>query len=285
MNLEIKRAGLQDRKKVYFAMKQPRTSLRRSHFQGIGVCGICGEDEERIQRDVINEELRETWSLSVSEKKMFDARESAVCQNCKTSLRSSMHAKAISQVLSCRDNLWEAMQCDDFRQLKIAEINACGSVHQHISTHPGLEYSEYKPSEKGIRHEDITKLTYEDNEFDAVITSDTLEHVPSWIEGLEEIRRVLKEGGYHIFTVPAILTRKTRTRAILENGKIKNLLPKSFHGCTRGVDTDDYIVCSEFGADFIKKMDSVGFKTHVYYMNILRPSDPNIVFVSQKVGK
>lgn len=276
------KANLRQLLALYRSAKKPRFSFKRSHFNGIGVCGICAKDEERLRRDVINQDLSTSWDLSKSEKTMFDSRESSVCMNCKTSLRSSQHAKAISSVLSDKETLHAAMETKKFQKLKIAEINACGSVHTHIASHPNLTYSEYKPADKSIEHQDITGLTYSDNEFDAVLTSDTLEHVPDWQAGLAEIYRVLKPGGHHIFTIPAIMTRTTRNRAIIENGKIVNILPKSFHGCTRGVDSDDYIVCNEFGVDILDSLEKAGFATDVYYLNMLRPSDPNIVFVSRK---
>ena len=38
--------------------------------------------------------------------------------------------------------------------------------------------------------------------FDCVIACDVLEHVPKHISGIREVNRILKKGGYCIFTVP-----------------------------------------------------------------------------------
>jgi ubiquinone/menaquinone biosynthesis C-methylase UbiE len=118
-----------------------------------------------------------------------------------------------------------------------------------------------------------------------VLTSETLEHIPDWQTALKEIYRVLKPGGEHVFTIPALLNRKTRERVVLKNGKLVNIMKKSYHGCTRRILTDDYIVCTEFGADIISILDNIGFETRLHHRNFFRLSDPNFVFVCKKVKK
>jgi hypothetical protein len=100
---------------------------------------------------------------------------------------------------------------------------------------------------------------------------------------MAEVRRVLRPGGAHIFTVPTILTRQTRVRASrTPSGKIINHMEPSFHGYNRGT-TSDYTVFNEFGANFRAALDTLGFRTNIYFRNILDLSDPNFVFVSVKV--
>jgi ubiquinone/menaquinone biosynthesis C-methylase UbiE len=50
---------------------------------------------------------------------------------------------------------------------------------------------------------DIEGMPFRDNEFDAVVCTEVLEHVPSPPRALEEIRRVLKPRGVLIGSVPA----------------------------------------------------------------------------------
>ena len=125
-------------------------------------------------------------------------------------------------------------------------------------------------------------LSYDDNLFDVVLTSETLEHIPDWRKATQEIHRVLKLGGKHIFTIPIILSRKTRTRARLQNDKLVDILPPSFHGCDIN-NPSDYKVITEFGGDFMMALDEAGFRTEIYFRNILHISDPNLVLVSTKV--
>ncbi len=83
-------------------------------------------------------------------------------------------------------------------------------------------------------------LPYPDGSFDVVVHSDTLEHVPNPLHALGECRRVLKPGGALCFTVPVIVGRLTRSR---------EGLPKSYHGNPEE-SGDDFVVHTEFGADF-----------------------------------
>lgn len=53
-----------------------------------------------------------------------------------------------------------------------------------------------------IVYGDITDLPFPSNNFDVVILSEVLEHIDDDLKALEEIRRVLKNGGKLILTVP-----------------------------------------------------------------------------------
>jgi len=249
----------------------------------IDYCFACGSSGEFVFSNIINNELAKSWGLSEDLRLGFDIRESTNCKVCGNSLRSNFHAKAISKTIdpgsSC---LKEAVISDNARKLRVAEINACGALHQFLLQLPGLEYSEYMTDDSNIRSEDLNQLSYNSDSFDIVLTSDTLEHLPDWSRAAKEIRRVLKPNGVHIFTVPAILTRLTRTRAIQDGKKIAHLLSPSYHG-RDPKRTADYTVYNEFGADFRREIDKLGFRTQLYYTNLIKFSDPNFVFVSTKV--
>jgi ubiquinone/menaquinone biosynthesis C-methylase UbiE len=51
----------------------------------------------------------------------------------------------------------------------------------------------------------VTSLPYRDESFDLVVCLETLEHVPDWRRGLEELIRVLRPGGRFIITTPNYL--------------------------------------------------------------------------------
>lgn len=46
------------------------------------------------------------------------------------------------------------------------------------------------------------KLPFKDNDFDLVVSTSTLEHMPDWKESLKEIHRVLKNNGIFFLNVP-----------------------------------------------------------------------------------
>jgi len=169
-----------------------------------------------------------------------------------------------------------------FEQLRIAEINGCGALHTYLDLNPKLAYSEYGSEDPSIPSEDLSRLSYPDDEFDLVVTSDTLEHVPDLRAALREIERVLKPGGRHVFTVPVIRDgRATRQRARLDGGRIVHLLPPSYHGVwseQRG----DRLVFHEFGGDAVEHLATarteVSVRTH--------PRNPALsVFVAVKADR
>jgi len=45
---------------------------------------------------------------------------------------------------------------------------------------------------------DVTKLAFEDKEFDIILSFDVLHHIPNWNQALHEIIRVLKPEGFFI---------------------------------------------------------------------------------------
>jgi len=128
------------------------------------------------------------------------------------------------------------------KRLSILEVNEAGQITQylhHLRGHVLCKYPEV----------DIQKLPYSDSTFDIVIHSDTLEHVMDPILALKECGRVLKPDGYCIFTIPMVIDRVSKSRAGL---------PPSHHGSVEQ-NGDDYIVCTEFGADAWKYAIRAGF--------------------------
>jgi len=79
----------------------------------------------------------------------------------------------------------------------------------------------------GTMCQDVTALTFPNESFDLIISSDVLEHVPALERAFRESRRVLKQEGAHLFTVPPRL--KTKKRAELVEGKILHLEPPEYH--------------------------------------------------------
>jgi len=76
---------------------------------------------------------------------------------------------------------------------------------------------------------DITRLQFANECFDIIVSSEVLEHVPDLYAAFDEVYRVLRPGGVHIFTVPPAKT--TKKLAVVENGIIKHLVhPPEYHG-------------------------------------------------------
>lgn len=132
--------------------------------------------------------------------------------------------------------------------------------------------------------QNIEALTYADNSFDFVITEDVFEHVRHPGKGFDEIYRVLKPGGYHVFTVPFYFDRPTLVRVDTSGDEDVHLLPPEYHGDPlRGT----ILAYRTFGVDLFDQLNKIGFETLVSFSSFADRSCgifDSSVFVSQRVG-
>jgi SAM-dependent methyltransferase len=211
----------------------------------------------------------------------YQRRESLFCRSCGSSLRVRGFADVLLSLYGQgASSFAELIEQEGFRQLDIAEINTIGSVgslHAFLVQLPKLSLSEYRGPDHlgevvdGARNEDICRLTYDDESFDLVISSDTLEHVPDFRAALRETRRVLRRGGRHIFTVPVVNSRaRTFPRVdIGPDGRLVYLLPPLHHGRGRGLFRylpagGDLLTFTEFGRDLPDLMREAGFDPVIF---------------------
>ena len=232
-------------------------------------CSVCGLKTLRGRRWKLAQELVEAWELDSCWRRMFERREGLACKCCDSCSRYRHFASVLLDELGARsmgfENLADYAQSDHFMRLAVAEINRCGALHKFLSRHPQLYYSDYGSTDPDIPSEDLQELSYDDRQFDLVLTTDTLEHVPRLDWALSEIERILKPGGRHIFTVPTVWDgRKTRQRAVVEGGRIECLHPPSYHGVWSAQETD-HLVFYEFGNDILEYLKTANTKTTIRF--------------------
>lgn len=111
----------------------------------------------------------------------------------------------------------------------------------------------------GLRHEDITDLSFDSNSFDIVGSFEVLEHVPDYRAGLSELARVLKPGGHLVATFPFRLDlEETLVRAkIDEEGNIVHILEPEYHGDP--LSADGVLCYYHFGWDILDAIRAAGF--------------------------
>lgn len=215
-------------------------------------------------------------------------RNSMECFFCRSSSRNRHVAQVILTELAR-----EVGALADLHRKSLAIYNAdCGgALSSVLAGMPTYTCSGFFPEitpgtmvEPGVYCQDLERLSFQDASFDVVITEDVLEHVRHYQTALEEIHRVLKPGGCHIFTVPFFFDRPTLVRVDTTGETDVNLLPPEYHGDSiRG----RILAYRTLGFDLFGLLTSIGFETRVrvscFADQKLGIFDSS-VFFSRKVG-
>lgn len=203
-------------------------------------CPVCGGVERNMQA-VLWPELIAEWELSADEAGVIDRQQGCTCAACGSNLRSMALAQAIKTHLDITGPFAGGLAArSDIRML---EINEAGHLTPHLRQLPGYVYGAYPDV-------DMQAMRFEDESFDLIVHSDTLEHVHDPILGLRECLRVLSPGGACIYTVPIVVGRLNRRR---------DDLPLSFHGDPATI-SPDFRVWTEYGADAWTQPAQAGFR-------------------------
>jgi SAM-dependent methyltransferase len=232
---------------------------------GVGRCDVCGNVGEFVRTDV-------------------PTRESHQCRSCNASLRYRAQAAAIATAYGSPGlSLTELIEVPSFRELAIYEPGIAGPLRYVLRRLPRHVNSYYWPdvvpgdSHDGVRCEDLRQLTFPDESFDLVISSDIFEHVRGPMDGFAEMFRVLRPGGRHVFTVPMIwpLPSTTVARVDYSGPEDRHLQPPVYHGSP--TDPKGSLVYTDFGMDLPESLRELGFETltHHGYRNA-------ITFISRK---
>ena len=250
-------------------------------------CPVCGALLATVYRPVLSRILAAQWNLNNEWANYLNRREGEICISCGGSIRARQMARTIAFWINknCQINSIKTHNTGlislPLKNIKIAEINSCGAVHKLISKLSNLFYSEYNPSDPGIRHENLLSLSYYSESFDIVLHSDTLEHVFDIDQALAEIWRILKPGGASIFSIPIVRDgRPSIARVSLQNGELLHNKPPSYHGGSYQT-TRQYLVCYEFGEDFIPRLKNHGF--HVTLIEC-EGNPMAVTFIAEKPG-
>lgn len=221
-----------------------------------GRCNVCGEDTAFIYNSwsVTGTLARDLAGTGLTGS--YRRRESMWCGRCGANTRErGLWAVLLEHYSAKATSAKELVLEEPFRSLRIAEINRLNAGHRYLRSHPRLVYAEYP-------EEDLQNLSYGDATFDLVITSDTLEHVPDYQLALRETRRVLDQGGRHVFTVPL--------RPDLPSTRPRNGLPPVYHGEAPGPlrllkpPSDDMRALHDLALDVVDEVVAAGFRVELH---------------------
>jgi SAM-dependent methyltransferase len=188
----------------------------------------------------------------------------SICPGCGVSQRTSDVARVIIDTFLKNDCLSLSEAISLLSSLYIFEAQSTGAIHEWLKLLPHYISSEYfddidMNNKNGVRCEDLQNLTFSDSCFDLIITQDVFEHIKNPDAAFKEIYRILKPGGYHIFTVPYHEGRKTITRIKHKNMGVKYIYPLVYH--YDPLRAEGAPVFTDFGEDLTDKIASIGFIT------------------------
>jgi SAM-dependent methyltransferase len=210
-------------------------------------------------RPVLDDRLAEAWELTPRLRAQFNLREGDACTKCRMPKRVRMLLWSIRRLFP---------EIEPIRILHLNQVNELSGFlkQSHHLVETFFDSSRVLGSEyDGLINQDMQQLQFETGQFDLVVHSETLEHLHRYYQALAECHRVLKPGGFQVYSVPLIRSRETRRRIQIDPmGNASNVLPESYHGLGR-----DYQVVWEFGKDFLKSREPHIFELHYdnYWLN------------------
>jgi SAM-dependent methyltransferase len=211
----------------------------------LGYCAVC-EAHQRFVYDYL-----------YSDGKSVNWRERLVCRGCHLNNRLRLAWQTAGSIVDfARDPMYLTEHLTPF-------------ADRLRSRAPGLLCSEYlgesvelgRRNGQGIRHEDLTRLTFGSAGFRAVLSFDVFEHIPDYRAALGEVARVLAPGGTFLMTVPLHLGSEPNIiRAEIDAlGRVQHNLPPEYHGDP--VDPDKGILCFyHFGWALLADLKTAGFR-------------------------
>jgi SAM-dependent methyltransferase len=210
-----------------------------------GKCTVCGKRTLFIFND----------SLDL-------IRNHAVCVRCHSVARHRHLSLCVQDAFASR-GIKELADFSKHPELSIYNTATRSSVAKALGSGSNIVCSEFfddvKPGEAkdGVLCQDLQNLAFPDGRFDLVLSEDVFEHLTDYRRGFSEVHRVLKPGGYHIFTIPFFFDRRTRSLFELVEGKTVLRKPVEYHGDPiRG-----QIPCyTHFGYDLVEYLEAAGFE-------------------------
>lgn len=220
-------------------------------------------------------------------------RESFPCPQCKAALRWRDQAGIILDEFARGQSVFlrHLVNSGKLNEVDIYEVALRGPFMNQMKGLPRYVSSYFWPDRplgsvgpEGVRCEDLTRLTFPDESFDLVLSSDVMEHVYDIHGAFAEIARVLKPGGIHVFSIPNDWPFPDRSapRVELIDGKEHFLKPPRYHVSGDG---SPCIVTWDYGADIVDIIAATGCRAQVVRRHSgIDPCYVNATFVARKRG-
>lgn len=234
-----------DRKEREHELAQQAPSFRTP-----GYCFVCHRWTEFVS----------SWDYAheVAGHRHVNWREHLRCPTCRLNnrMRAVIHLIAESITLSCDARIYATEQTSPlFCYLQKSFPFVVGSEYLGAAVPLGQK------SSIGLRNEDLTRLTFPDEGFDAILSFEVLEHIPNYCAAFAECARTLKPRGKMLLSVPFdVKARQNLIRARLHaDGTIEDLLPPEYHSDPR--DAGGSLCFQHFGWEMLDELKLAGFSS------------------------
>ena len=238
-------AAILDRRKQEHELSQPGFNVRTSGF-----CFVCGQWTEFLSSwdyaHKVDGHLHVNW------------REHLLCPLCHLNNRRRASIHLLTEIV--HPTKWSYMYATEQWSPLYRHLRKC---------FPFVEGSEYlgdavpigQNNSAGIRNEDLTRLSFQDENFDAILSFEVLEHIPDYCRAFAECARTLKPTGKMLFSVPfdaGAAHNRIRAR-VRTDGTIEHLLPPEYHGHPKN--SKGSLCFQHFGWEMLQQMSGAGFSS------------------------
>lgn len=215
-------------------------------------------------------------------------RETFYCPACRANLRYRAQAAALLQVCGGErfGSLRAMAEAGRLAGLAVYEPGVTGPLRAYLGRAGRYVQSVYGAeaavAHTGVEVQDLMACTHADASFDLVVTSDILEHVRRPMQAFAEIRRILRPGGHHVFSIPTQVPLPPRSVARVDaTGQADvHLRAPVYHGSGDGGRS---LVYTDFGADILERLAGIGLATRVARYQPEGMPLPALTFVSRHV--
>ncbi len=151
----------------------------------------------------------------------------------------------------------------------VYELSASGALvkylrrrFRHVTVSEYYDDVEPGRTRNGVQCEDVQRLTFPDQSFHLVTSTELFEHVPDDLSGFREIYRVLKPDGHFIFSVPLADSERTVERALVSGDRVVHRLPPEYHhDRIRG--RGKVLAYRTYGYDIRNRLAEAGFQAEI----------------------
>lgn len=221
------------------------------------LCPVCGTSQQSIKFGGLN------------------VREEGRCLHCSSFNRVRQIAEVtLPEVWRITGRNFRSLNELALSELAIYNTQCAGVLHNILQPATGYVCSEFVSAElepgsvlRNVRHEDLQRTSFPDNTFDIVISSEMMSRVASPYQAMYEIRRILKPGGSHIFTVPfSPSDYHDQIRAKVEEGRLVHYMEPPIYTGDR-LHPKGVLLFTIFGQEMVDKTCMLGYNVTTHHLH------------------